>query len=127
MGIFSAQRPIVEKVECKPLTSQAIYSRLKYYLHELNLDDGETPHSFRSACAIMLTLAGATVNEVMSHVGWWSKRSPNHYMQLHKSAKAEAPASRLVNAITNQAHVTSEYEALESMIASSRPAFPLKQ
>ena len=33
-----------------PFTSSAAESRLKGYLKEMNADNGETPHDFRSGC-----------------------------------------------------------------------------
>ena len=52
-----------------PFTSSAAESRLKSYLKEMNADDGETLHGFRSGCAITLALTGADLAEIMDHVG----------------------------------------------------------
>ncbi|XP_070551726.1 uncharacterized protein [Ptychodera flava] len=107
----------------KPISSQAIYQRLKTYLQVLNIDQGETPHSFRSACAIILALAGSQISDLMDHVGWRSEKTANHYMQLHKVGKAEAPASRLIDAIDTRDDITLKYENLENIVTSCRPAF----
>ena len=42
-----------------PFISSAAESRLKGYLKEMNADNGDTIHSFRSGCAITLALTGA--------------------------------------------------------------------
>lgn len=36
------------------LSYSVIYERLKFYLGKLCLDEGETPHSLRRACAVSL-------------------------------------------------------------------------
>lgn len=34
------------------LTYSSVYERLKFYINVLNMDEGETPPSFRGACAL---------------------------------------------------------------------------
>lgn len=53
-----------------PFTSSAAEARLKGYLQEMGLDNGETLHGFRAGCAITLALSGAELSEIMDHVGW---------------------------------------------------------
>ena len=57
----------------KPLTSSTAEARLKYYLKDAKVDEGETLHSFRSGSAITLALSGSQLADVMSHVGWSNK------------------------------------------------------
>ena len=65
-------RPITPDLGIKdaPFTSSAAESRLKGYLMEMNADNGETLHGFRSSCAITLALTGADLAEIIDHVGW---------------------------------------------------------
>ena len=65
-------RPITPDLGIKdaPFTSSAAESRLKGYLKEMNADNDETLHGFRSGCAITLALTGADLAEIMDHVGW---------------------------------------------------------
>ena len=42
----------------KPLTSSSAEARLKYYLKDAKIDEGETLHGFRSGSAITLALSG---------------------------------------------------------------------
>ena len=48
-------------------TSAAAESRLKLYLREANIDNGETLHNFRTGCALTLTFSGSQLADVMSH------------------------------------------------------------
>ena len=54
-------RPITPNLGIKdaPFTSSAAESRLKGCLKEMNADNGETLHGFRSRCAITLALTGS--------------------------------------------------------------------
>ena len=53
-------RPIdsYSNISDKPLTSSAVNGRLKSYLFNLNLWEGETPHSTRGGCALTLAWMG---------------------------------------------------------------------
>lgn len=54
----------------KNIGYSVVYERMKYYLSTLRIYVGETPHSFRSGCAITTTLSGSVerVDQVMNHV-----------------------------------------------------------
>ena len=79
-------RPITPDLGIKdaPFTSSAAESRLKGYLKEMNADNGETLHGFRSGCVITLALTGADLAEIMDHVGWTRRHTALYYMQLAK-------------------------------------------
>ena len=68
-----------------PLTSSAAEARLKKYLTDMGVDDGETLHGFRAGCAITLALSGAELSEIMEHVGWARRHTALHYCNLQKS------------------------------------------
>ena len=53
----------------KPFTSSSAEARLKLYLREARIDEGETLHSFRSGSAITLASSGSQLADIMSHVG----------------------------------------------------------
>lgn len=71
-------------VKDAPFHYQAAYERLRRYMLDLHIFEGETPHSFRSGTAIMLRLLGASKDQVANHVGWQSSRMVDHYTQLEK-------------------------------------------
>ena len=56
----------------KQFSSSSAEARLRLYLKEAGLDEGETLHSFLSGSAITLALSGAQLADVMDHVGWES-------------------------------------------------------
>ena len=85
----------------------AIYERLRYYLSTLGIYEGETPHSFRSGCAITMALSGSVdnVDQVMNHVGWFNKSSAEYYTKMHSLVDAGIVASKLAES-TKQAEKT---------------------
>ena len=54
----------------RPLVISKAESRLKNYLRDAQLDNGETLHSIRSGCSLTLDLLGSSLVEVMAHVSW---------------------------------------------------------
>jgi integrase len=98
-------RPISDdgRVLDSPLPYTAIYMRLKLYLQALNIDDGETPHSFRSGCAIAMVLSGSaeTSQEVMQHVGWFTKESMDHYIRSARLQDTATLGTRFSSAISS--------------------------
>lgn len=55
-----------------PVSSSTMFMRLKYYLGLLNIDEGETPHGIRGACAISLALSGAATEDIIAGLAkWW--------------------------------------------------------
>ena len=84
-------RPLVNKIVSNvPLSYEAIYSRLKWYLNELDINEGETPHSFRGGCAITFgqEKSSSSLPDIMQHVGWNSETSANHYSRNTRLSQA---------------------------------------
>lgn len=81
------------------ISSDAMNSRLKTYLKEAGIDEGETAHSFRSGCAITLALSGSALTDVMSHVGWERSHTASYYMQLEKVLRHDSPSALLTEAV----------------------------
>ena len=79
--------------EC--LSYSVVYERLKMYLKALDLDEGETPHSLRRGCALTLTLSGTAsdAGRIMGHVGWFSKKSLDHYCEMSNIVDSSSVAS----------------------------------
>ena len=82
-----------------PFSSSAAESCLKGYLKEMNADNGETLHGFRSGCAITLALIGADLAEIMDHVGWTRRHTALYYMQLAKVLNPAGASARLASTI----------------------------
>ena len=70
-------------------------ARVKGYLQEMGSDDGETPHCFRTGCAITLALSGAKLSEIMDHVGWTRRHTALHYLKLAKVLNPSGASARL--------------------------------
>ncbi|VDI37386.1 Hypothetical predicted protein [Mytilus galloprovincialis] len=81
----------------KAVSYSVMYERLRYYLSLLGIYKGETPHSFRSGCAITMALSGAAENEdqEMKHSGWFGRAGAEYYRRIHTLVVAESVALRL--------------------------------
>lgn len=68
------------------MSYSVIYERLKFYLGKLCLHEGDSPYSFRRACAVTLSLSGSASAEkgIMGHVGWFLNKSLEIYSEMHK-------------------------------------------
>ena len=79
----------------EPFIGSAVHGRLKFYLDQIQANDGETPHSSRSGCSITLSLLGASKEAVANHVGWASTKMVDHYNDLRNILRPNAPAALL--------------------------------
>ena len=61
--LFRPTRPSAGILDA-PFTSTTAEARLKLYLKEMGLDDGEILHGFRSGCAITLALSGVEQDDL---------------------------------------------------------------
>lgn len=68
----------------QPVSYSVVYERLRMYLRVLDIDDGETPHSFRAGFAEALALSGSVQNvgKIMRHVGWFGENSTEYNSRL---------------------------------------------
>ena len=80
----------------KPLTDKfSAEARLKYYLKDAKIDEGETLHGFRSGSAIILALSGSQLADVMSHKSWSNKGTVLYYMKLAEVLREGSPSDLL--------------------------------
>ena len=82
-------------------SSSAAANRLRKYMTDLKIRDGETLHSFRSGFSIMLSLLGTSYGEVAKHVGWRSLEMAIYYTQFDK-VLATADASSVIARATSE-------------------------
>ena len=80
-----------------PFSSAAAEDRLKLYLKEMRVDDGDTLHGFRSGCAITLALSGIELSEIMDNVGWNRRHTALHYLQLAKVLNPSGASAKLAS------------------------------
>ena len=107
----------------KQLAGSTMQSRLRLYLREANIDEGETLHSFRAGAAITLALSGAQLADIMSHVGWQNPQTAAYYIKLAQVMHPEGPSRLLAAdepAVAASASVYSDLNTLKNFVA----AFP---
>lgn len=92
----------------EPFLGSAPYNRLKGYLKDLGIDEGETPHSLRSGCSITLALLGIPKHAIAQHVGWRTSAMVDHYNHLHEALLDTSPASVLAAGKHSTGQKTSE-------------------
>lgn len=91
----------------KNVSYSVVYERLRYFLStNIGIYEGETPHSFRSECAITMTLSGSVerVDQGMNHVGWFGKSSAEYYCRMSTLADSGVVASTFTESV-HQANV----------------------
>ncbi|KAJ7394705.1 Protein dispatched 1 [Desmophyllum pertusum] len=89
--------------------SSTAESRLRSYLNEGKINDGETLHSFRSDCAIPLALSGSSLIDVMSQVGWHRASTAHYYMKLAQVLRCDGPSSYLAATDPSQSSSADQY------------------
>ena len=70
-----------------PFDSSAAQARLSGYVSSLLHVFGSrniTLHGLRSGCAISLALAGSQMPDILSHVGWKTSKTAEHYIKLNR-------------------------------------------
>lgn len=85
-------------VTSSPFLASAAQARLVTYLKSLNIYDKESVHGFRGGTAVLLSLLGASKEEIAGHIGWRSIGMVDHYAQVDKVLAADVdtdPAERL--------------------------------
>lgn len=78
----------------------------------LGLYDGETPHSFRAGCALLLETSGVAKDkqDLMQHIGWKCEKSARYYARSQLLADAGRVAKGLAVSV-NDDKVESFYNA----------------
>ena len=69
-GFFFRTSHRNKDVGSRPFVGSAVNNRLRGYLVEAKLFDGETPHSFRVGLSNTLRLMGCSQQEVARYIGW---------------------------------------------------------
>jgi hypothetical protein len=95
----------------KNVSYSVVYERLRYYLSTLGIYEGETPQSFRSGCAITVTLSGSVekLDQVMDHVGWFWKPSAEYYCRMLTLIDSGVVALKLVELVYQADAVEREF------------------
>ena len=85
------------KIQNKQLASSNLQSRLRSYLQEADIYNGETLHSFRAGLAITLALSGSQLTgaDIMEHVGWRQAPTASHYLKVAQVLRPGGPSDLL--------------------------------
>jgi hypothetical protein len=102
-GYLFRPTTLTKGIQDSPLNTSTAEARLKHYLKEMHMDDGETLHGFRSGCAITLALTGADLSEIMDHVGWNRRHTAIYYLQLAKVLNPMGASGRLATPTAEEA------------------------
>lgn len=108
------------KVSPNPVTSSAMTSRLKKYLQTLGVWEGETSHSARVGCSIMLTLLGTTPNDIKAHIGWTSDEMVERYTRK-ASAYREDGASHTLTTTAATPHSIQTMTRFRKRMSAAEP------
>ncbi|CAG2212994.1 unnamed protein product [Mytilus edulis] len=94
-----------------PVSHSVMYGRLKSYLRELGMDEGETPHGIRGGCAVTLAVSGfGNSQDIMDHVGWFSRGSLDRYSRLGKMADKSTVGNLLSKFLITPSYASSVYD-----------------
>ena len=94
-----------------------------------NIHGGETMHSFRSGCAITLSLLGVSPDDIARHVGWKSLSTMEYYSQTGNVMRSKKVAATLASSTSsghgNQAQAIKAAAAFDANneLTGFKPAF----
>ena len=70
----------------RPFVGPSVANRLRKYLREAGLDEGETPHSFRRGLSNTLRLLGCSPEDIARYVGWSGSAMAEHYTSASQAS-----------------------------------------
>ena len=83
------------KIQNKLLASSTLQSRLRSYLQEADIYNGETLLSFRAGLAITLALSGSQLADIREHVGWRQAPTASNYLKVAQVLRPGGPSDLL--------------------------------
>lgn len=102
-------------VSDSPFVGAAVANRLQTHLQMANIHGGETMHSFRSVCAVTLSLLGVSPDDIARHVGWKSLSTMECYSQTGKVMRSQKVAATLSSSTSS--HHGSQAQAIKAAAA----------
>lgn len=111
----SPHQPSQCHVVNKPFTSSSAEARLRLYLKEAGLDEGETLHRFRSGSTIISALSGSQLADIMDHVGWQSNSMTLYYLKLAQVLRPGGPSHVLASQDEDSLCLSTNYVDLNSL------------
>ena len=96
--LFRCRDVKTQEIGRKPVSASAITDRLKTHLSAIKLYEGESSHSSRCGCAIILRILGMSDSIINDHVGWNSGGMIDHYARVGELYGPQGVARRLSDA-----------------------------
>ena len=109
----------------KQISTSAMQDRLRGYLQNAGLYQGETLHSFRAGAALTLALSRSQLADIMSYVEWYSVPTTSYYLKLAQVLQPGGPSELLSATDAAIDSATSEYadfNNLRNFVAAYPPA-----
>ena len=110
------------RVSINPFVGSTVAAPLKTHLDHLGIADGETMHSFHSGCSITLSMLGASLEDITTHVGWRSTKTARYYTQTDKVLGLTKSGDLLAQSTATAA--SSEVFRHHNNLSDYRLAFP---
>lgn len=88
-------------VSSSPILASVAQARLRTYLTCLGIHENESIHGFRGGTAILLSLLGASKEDIARHMGWCSTFMVDHYTQADKVLAADQAATDTSERLSN--------------------------
>ena len=88
-------------VSSSPILASVAQARLRTYLTCLGIHENESIHGFRGGTAILLSLLGASKEDIAGHMGWCSTFMVNHYTQADKVLAADQAVTETSERLSN--------------------------
>ena len=104
------------KIQNKQLANSTLQSRLRSYLQEANIYNGDTLHSFRAGLAITLALSGSQLADIMELVGWRHASTASHYLKVAQVLRPGSPSDLLSRHDPSAQALTDSYADLNSLL-----------
>ena len=104
------------KIQNKQLANSTLQSRLRSYLQEANIYNGETLHSFRAGLAITLALSGSQLADIMEHVYRRHAPTASHYLKVAQVLRPGGPSDLLSRHDPSAQALADSYTDLNSLL-----------
>lgn len=104
------------KIQNKQIANSTLQSRLRSYLQEAKISNGETLHSFRAGLAITLALSGSQLADIMEHVGWRHAPTASHYLKVAQVLRPGGPSELLSRHDSSAQALAESYTDLNSLL-----------
>ncbi|WAR14864.1 hypothetical protein MAR_004969 [Mya arenaria] len=115
--LFRLKDKFSKDISEKQVTATAMSDRLKCHLKAINLYNGESAHSSRRGCAIVLRMLGLADTSINQHIGWGSGGMLDHYARVGTLCSPNSVAATLSDAAALQPDGVSRLEVISKQFS----------